>query len=187
MLVTDLVRADRKAPLGHGQADVEAAFGIPGAAYELGVAPEVLDRKHPAADRAFAEVHLLGGPVPDIVADHLLVCLELVEGMVEHLPGLLDHVLPGPLALLDQLHVRLERLGHPGFGNRIGMLFERFGNYPPDKGRAERCAFHVLPRDQLGNHFVPGALRAKAEPLPSAGSVWTGCSGQAAGSPSLRD
>ena len=64
------------------------------------------------------EVHLLGRAVPDIVADHRLVCLELVEGLVQHLAGFLDHVLPGPFALLDLLHVRFDRLGHVGPGDR---------------------------------------------------------------------
>ena len=134
VLVADLVGPDRKAPLGHGKADIETAVRVVRTADELGVAPHVLDGEHAAADRAFPEVHLLGSAVPDIVADHLLVCLELVECLVEHLAGLLDHVLPGPLALLDLLHVRFDGLGHVRLGHGIGMLFERFGDHPARQG-----------------------------------------------------
>ena len=69
VLVADLVGPDRKAPLGHGEADVETAVGIPRTADELGVSPHVLDGEHAAADRAFSKVHLLGSAVADVVAD----------------------------------------------------------------------------------------------------------------------
>src|SRR5512136_709742 len=80
----DVVGSDRKAPLGHGKANVETAVRVARTTDELGIAPQVLDGEHAAADRALPEVHLLGCAVADIVTDHLLVCLELVEGFVEH-------------------------------------------------------------------------------------------------------
>ena len=163
VLLADVIGPDRKTPLGHGKADVETAVRVARTADELGIAPQVLDGKHAAADRAFPEVHLLCGPVADIVADHLLVCLELVEGFMQHLAGLPDHVFPGPLALLDLLHVRFDRLGHVRPGDGVGVLFERFGDHSSHEGRAEGIAFHVLAGDEFCDHFVPGTLCTKAE------------------------
>ena len=185
VLVAHLIGSHRKTPLGHRKTDVERALRVVGTADELRVAPQVFYRERAFADRAPAQVHLFCGPVPDIVADHGLVGLELVKRLVQHLAGFPDHVLPRPCALLDLLHMGFDRLGHVGPGDHVGMLFQRFGDHSADKGRAKGRAFHVFAGDEICDHFMRVLLVPDPAP-PSAGSVCSGNSVQEAGSLSLR-
>ena len=163
VLLTDVIGAYCPAPLGDGKTYVERAFRITGASDELCRTPQVLDRKRTSADRATAQIELLGGAVTDVVSDHLLVCFQLVECRMQHAAGFFNDIVPGAFALLNLLHVRLDRLRHVGFCDRISVVFERFGHDPAHKGRAQRVSFHVLAGDQFCDDLVPGALCSQTE------------------------
>src|SRR5208283_1482763 len=108
VLLADIISADRPAPLGDRKPDVERALRVPGTADKLGRAPHMLDRQRPPAGGAAAKIEFFCRPVPDVIPDYLLVCLKLVECLMQHAARFFNHVIGRTPALFYLLHMRLD-------------------------------------------------------------------------------
>ena len=182
VFLADIIGTDCPAPLGNGQADIERTPGYLAAADKLGRAPHMLYRQRPPAGRAAAKIEFLCRPIPDVIPDHLLVCLELVEcccSMLRDSSMTSSRVrLPSFICCICDSIVWVMS----GLCDRIGVVLERLGHDPAYEGRAQRVTFHVLTGNQFCNHFVPVLF----VPSPSSSILWISllaCTGPGASSP----
>jgi hypothetical protein len=93
------------------------------------------------------------------------VFFELTEDLMEHLAGFRDHIVPDPFLLLYLLHVRIQRLGHLGFDDGIGVILQCVNDRPPHQGGPHRVPLDVTAGEELPHHLMTGTLCSQSQLL----------------------